>query len=596
MTTTADEILEDRQIDPVTLQVIGGELDTIAQEMGHKLIRSSYSSIIRESEDIGSGILTPDGRQIAEGDFTPMHVGTLIASVEGMYETFEERGQDPEEVIQEGDVFIHNHPHYGATHAPDIGVMVPVFRDGEHIAWTATNAHHLDIGAATPGLAVDLEDTYAEGTLFKATKVYDGGERVDAIWQLLEDNTRTPRTVLGDLQAQISSCNVGKRRYLGLIEEYGLDEVQRTSEDLMNYGEALMRSEIESIPDGTYREAAYLDDDGRNRDQQLKVDVKVTVDGNDLHVDLSDSADEVPTGYNIPFHGSTEPAVYFIIRTILLDTYTHEEYIPQNSGTFEPIQIHAREGCLFNPRMPRSAFARINQVDFMADLILKALSEPLPEKVSAGSGPHCYFISYSGTDENDEYWVYIEVNESAYGGRNGEDGLDAVDALVHNTKNRPVEDIELSHPLRVDHYRLREDGHGAGEFRGGHGHERGVTFLSESTITIEGDGNKYGSWGFKGGKESPSGELKHIKSDGEVINLPSKVSGYRFETGDRFLIKSINGGGYGDPYDRPVEKVYEDYLNGLVTEEVAAEDYGVVIEDGEIDEGATADRRAKQRS
>ena len=591
MATTTEENIEGRQIDPVTLQVIGGELDTIAQEMGHKLIRSSYSSIIRESEDIGSGILTADGRQIAEGDFTPMHVGTLIASVEGMYETIEERGQDPDDVITEGDVFIHNHPHHGATHSPDIAVMVPIFYEGEHIAWTATNAHHLDIGAATPGLAVDLEDMYAEGTLFKATKVYDQGERVESIWQLLEDNTRTPRTVLGDLQAQISSCNVGKRRYLELIDECGLDEVQQAGEDLMSYGESLMRDEIDGVPDGTYHEVGYLDDDGRNRDEQLKVDVKLTVDGTDLYVDLSDSADEVLTGYNIPFSGSAEPAVYFIIRTILLDTYTHDEYIPQNSGTFKPIHVEAREGSLFNPQPPRSALARINQVDFMADLILKALSEPIPEKVSAGSGPHCYFTSYSGTDENDEYWVYIEVNESAYGGRPDKDGLDAVDALVHNTKNRPVEDLELSHPLRIEHYRLREDGHGSGKFRGGHGHERETTFLSESTITVEGDGNKYGAWGLNGGKDTPPGELKHIKSDGEVIELPSKVSGYKFESGDRLSIKSINGGGYGDPYERSVEAVYDDYRNGLVTADVAATDYGVIIEDGEVNKEATAERR-----
>lgn len=591
MATSVDEAIGDREIDPVTLQVIGGELDTIAQEMGHKLIRSSYSSIIRESEDIGSGILTKDGRQIAEGDFTPMHVGTLIASINGMYETFEERGQDPTEVINEGDVFIHNHPHYGATHSPDIAVMLPIFYEGEHIAWTATNAHHLDIGAATPGLAVDLEDVYAEGTLFKATKMYDQGDRVDALWQHLERNTRTPRTVLGDLQAQISSCEVGKRRYLELIEEYGLEEVEKAGEDLMHYGEALMREEVSNISDGTYHESGYLDDDGRNREKRLKVDVEITIDGSDMYVDLSDSADEVPTGYNIPFHGSTEPAVYFIVRTILMDTYTHEEYIPQNSGTFRPIHVEAERGSLFNPSPPRSAFARINQVDFMADLIVKALSEPIPDKVSAGSGPHCYFISYSGMDENDEYWVYIEVNESAYGGRPEADGLDAVDALVHNTQNRPIEDIELSHPLRLEKYRLREDGHGAGEFRGGHGHEREVTFLSESTITIEGDGNEYGSWGFKGGKGGTSGELKHIKADGEVIELPSKVSGYKFESGDRFSITSINGGGYGDPHDRSVEKVYEDYLNGLITKSVAAEDYGVVISDGEVDEDATASRR-----
>lgn len=590
MSDAAEEIIEEREIDPVTMQVIGGELDTIAQEMGHKLIRSSYSSIIRESEDIGSGILTPEGKQIAEGDFTPMHVGTLIATVEGMLETWEERGKDPEEVVNEGDAFILNHPHYGAAHSPDIGVVVPVFYEGEHIAWTATNAHHLDIGAATPGLAVDLEDMYAEGTLFRATKLYDQGEPVEEIWNLIRDNVRTPRIVAGDLQAQISSCEVGKERYLGLVEKYGLEEVQRASEDLMSYSEALMRSEIRDIPDGTYHEVGFLDDDGRNRDERLKVDVEVTVDGDELIVDLSGSEDEVMTGYNIPFKGSTEPAVNFIIRTVLMDTYTHDEYIPQNSGTFVPVNVVAREGCMFNPQPPRSAFARINQVDFMADLILKALSQAIPEKVSAGSGPNCYFISYSGTEE-DEYWVYIEVNESAYGGRPGEDGLDAVDALVHNTKNRPVEDIELSHPLKINRYKLREDGHGAGKFRGGHAHTREVEFLSDATITIEGDGNTYGSWGFAGGKGGPSGELKHIKPDGEVIELPSKVSGYKFEDGDRFSIKGINAGGYGDPHERPVEKVLEDYQDDLITAEVAREDYGVVIEDGTVDEETTADIR-----
>ena len=587
MTMDAEEVMQERQIDPVTLQVIGGELDTIAQEMGHKLIRSAYSSIIRESEDIGSGILTAEGKQIAEGDFTPMQVGTLIASVEGMFETFEERGQDPDEVINEGDVFIHNHPHYGAAHSPDIAVITPVFYEGEHIAWTATNAHHLDIGAATPGLAVDLEDVYAEGTLFKATKVYDKGERVDEIWNLIEENVRTPRVVLGDLQAQISSCEVGKERFLGLVEEYGYEHILQASEDLMHYGESLMRKEIEKVPDGTYHETGYLDDDGRNRDERLKVDVKLTVDGGDLTIDLSGSEDEVMTGYNVPFRGSAEPASYFIVRAILTDTATHDEYIPQNSGTFAPINVEAREGSLFNPSMPRSAFARINQVDLLGDLILKAFSNAIPEKTSAGSGPHCYFISYSGVDENDEYWVYIEVNESAYGGRPESDGLDAVDALVHNTQNRPVEDIELSHPLRIEHYRLREETAGAGEYRGGHGHERMVKFLSDSTITIEGDGNKYGSWGFDGGKGAPSGELKHIKPDGEEITLPSKVSGYKFESGDKFSIKSISGGGYGDPYDRPEQKVCEDYLDGYITKETAREEYGVVIEDSEVDTEAT---------
>lgn len=588
---TTSTVLQDHEIDPVTLQVIGGEFDTIAQEMAYKLIRSSYSSIIRESEDMGAGIFTPDCRELCESDSTPMHVGSLIGYLDGMYQTFDERGVDRNEVINEGDVFIHNHPHYGASHSPDIGVAVPVFHNGEHVAWAANTAHHLDIGSATPGLAIDLEDMYAEGTLFRATKVYDQGERVDEIWNLIRDNVRTPREVIGDLQAQISSCHVGRERYLDLIEKYGLDEIQTAGEALMDYAEALLREEIRRIPDDTYHAQDFLDDDGRNRDTRLKIDVKVTVDGSDITVDLSDSADQTPTGYNVPFHGSTDVVTYFTIRSILMDTFTHDEYLPQNSGTFRPIQPKAREGSMFNPTPPTSAFARINQVDKMSDLIIEALAEAIPEKVCAGTCGQVYFVSYSGMDEDGDYWVYLEVNEGSYGGRPGSDGMDAVDALAHNTQNRPVEDIELSHPIRVEEYRLREDGHGAGRHRGGHGIVRQSTFLTDAVMTMEGDGNTYRPHGLFGGSDGTQGDLKHIKANGEVIDLYSKESGYKFEAGDSVRIQTASGGGYGDPYDRPAERVLKEYRDGLVSKEQAREEYGVVIDEDGIDESATTELR-----
>jgi N-methylhydantoinase B len=585
------DILEGYEIDPVTLQVIGGELDTIAEEMAYKLIRSSYSSIIRESEDMGAGIFTPDGQELCESDSTPMHVGSLIGYLQGMYETFEERGTDPETAINEGDVFIHNHPHYGASHSPDIAVAVPIFHEGEHIAWSANTAHHLDIGSATPGLAIDLEDMYAEGTLFRATKVYDEGERVDEIWNLIEDNVRTPREVIGDLQAQISSCNAGRDRYLDLVDKYGLETLQEAGDALMDYAEELLRGEIRRIPDGTYHAQEFMDGDGRNRGDRLKVDVEVTVDGSDITVDLSGSADQTPTAYNIPFHGSTDVVIYFTIRSILMDTFTHEQYLPQNSGTFRPIHPKAREGSMFNPTPPTAAFARINQVDKMSDLIIEALAEAIPEKVCAGTCGQVYFVSYSGTDEDGEYWVYLEVNEGSYGGRPERDGMDAVDALAHNTQNRPVEDIELSHPMRVEKYHLREDGHGAGRHRGGHGIVRRSTFLTDAVMTMEGDGNTYRPHGLFGGTEGTQGDLKHIKADGEVIDLHSKESGYKFDAGDSVHIETASGGGYGDPHERPAEQVLEDYRDGLISKEMAQKEYGVVIEDGEVDAAATERRR-----
>ena len=589
--TTTSSVLEDYDIDPVTLQVIGGEFDTIAQEMAYKLIRSSYSSIIRESEDMGAGIFTTDCQELCESDSTPMHVGSLIGYLDGMYQTFEERGVDREDAIKKGDVFIHNHPHYGASHSPDIGVAVPIFYEGEHIAWAANTAHHLDIGSATPGLAIDLEDMYAEGTLFRATKVYDEGERVEEIWNLIRDNVRTPREVIGDLQAQISSCHVGRERYLDLVNKYGLEIVQDAGDALMDYAESLLREEIRQIPDDTYHAQDFLDDDGRNRDKRLKIDVTVTIEGSDIIVDLSNSADETPTGYNIPFHGSTDVVIYFTIRSLLMDTFTHDEYLPQNSGTFRPIQPKAREGCMFNPTPPTSAFARINQVDKMSDLIIKALAPAIPAKVCAGTCGQVYFVSYSGTDEEGDYWVYLEVNEGSYGGRPDSNGMDAVDALAHNTQNRPVEDIELSHPMRVEEYHLREDGHGAGQTRGGHGIVRRSTFLTDAVMTMEGDGNMYRPHGLFGGGEGTQGDLKHIKADGDVIDLHSKESGYKFEAGDSVFIKTASGGGYGNPHERPAEQVLEDYLDGLISKQQADEEYGVVISDDELNEAATAELR-----
>lgn len=611
------DLLEQRELDPVTLQVIGGEFDTIAEEMGSKMIRSSYSSIIRESEDLGAGLFTTDCREIAESDYTPMHVGSLPGYLRGMYRAIEERGQTVEEVTEPGDVFFHNHPYYGASHSPDIAVIVPIFYEDELVAWSADTAHILDIGTATPGIAIDLYDMYAEGQLFKARKVISEGEPVEEIWNHIRDNTRTPRMNEGDLKAMISAAEIGRERYLDLVEKYGLKTVQQAGEDLMAYAEDLLRSKIRELPDDEWHEVAYMDDDGRNRDERLKIDVKVRIDGDELTIDLTDSNDQVPTGFNCPVDGATKVAAYFTVRALLMDTYVHDEYIPQNSGTFEPIHVETRKGSIFDPKPPAAAYARINQVDMMGDLIVKALRNAIPDRVMAGNAAQVFFTSYSGPEpdsDGDEYWVYLEVNDGSYGGRPTRDGVDCVGALIHNTRNRPVEDIELSHPMRVERYELREDGHGAGEFRGGHGVCRETTFLVDTVMSTEGDGKYHTPWGAFDGKDGAGASMWHVKTentDGSDVHFYSKrnrspddldygeeiadieelyttVTGYQFEAGDRFIVRSSMSGGYGNPLDRPVEKVYDDYRDGFIDEQTAEDDYGVIIEDGELDEEATA--------
>ncbi len=594
-TEMESELLADREIDPVTLQVIGGELDTIAQEMAYKLIRSSQSSLIRESEDLGAGLFTKDGREICESDTTPMQIGSMMTIPDQIVAALRERGYDPEVAIKPGDVFIHNHPHYGATHSPDMAIFVPIFYEDEHVAWAATNAHHLDIGAATPGLAVDLEDVYAEGNLFRGIKLYDGGERVDQMWDFLTENIRTDSIVKNDIQAQISACRAGKRRYVELLEKHGFDTIEQAQDDLMAYAEALLRNEIDKLPDGTYTASSHLDDDGRNRDKQLPVHAAVTIDGTDIHIDMSESADQTPTGFNVPFEGSTKVSAYFVVRAVLMDTYTRDEFIPQNSGTFKPITVEAREGCLFNPKPPAAAFARSYMCVRMCDVLMEALSQVVPEKVCAGTGAHGYFISYAGTDDDGEYWLYVEVNEGSYGGRPERDGMDAVDVLFSNTQNQPSEDIELTYPVTVQQYELNtEDPPGAGKTRGGFGIIRELEFHTDVSITSSADGHTQRRWGFDGGTDGSKGSLTHIQEDGKELSLPAKKSGYKFKAGERIRIQTANGGGYGNPAERRAEKVYNDYRDGFISAEEAKEKYGVVIEDGAFNAEATVALRQQQ--
>ena len=251
-----------RDVDPVLLQIIGGELDSIAKEMAHQLIRSSYSVLIRESEDMGCALLNTRCEEIAESDNTPFHVGSLVAYTKGMLQTIEERGIE----LRPGDVLAHNHPYLGASHSLDIAIIAPIFVDGELVAFSANTAHHLDIGGAQPGGTIDLFDMYAEGSIFNATFLYREGVRDDNMWFFFTDNTRAPREVMGDISCQVAAAQHGVRRFSGLVAKHGWDTVRSYSEELIDYSERMLRAEIAKIPDGTYAAEGWLDDDGIHRD------------------------------------------------------------------------------------------------------------------------------------------------------------------------------------------------------------------------------------------------------------------------------------------------------------------------------------------
>jgi len=580
-------------IDPITAQVIWGALENIAIEMGHKLTRMSYSSIIRESEDFGAALLDPDCHQLCESVFsTPLQLGPIPGYVRGIKRVFEERGEE----FHPGDVIMHNSPYYGASHGPDVAFCVPVFDSSELIGFSVTTAHHLDIGALVPGSCgiVDAVDAYAEGLQFKAIKVFDRGVKNQQMWQFIADNIRASSMVLGDMEAQISASRTGAERYLELVREQGLERVLAASEYLMDYSEKMLRREIDRLPDGTYTAEGLVDGFENDPDpakRDLKIVVSAKVEGSDIYVDFTGSSPQISDRpVNMPFEGTVAIAVYLVLRSILLDTETHE-YIPQNSGLTRPIHIHAPLGSICNPTFPAPTIARFCPGNIVASTLMHALSQVAPSQVSAGVG-NLKVVAYSGLVQ-ENYWVYMDITEGSYGGRFGKDGLDCVDTLYANTRNNPIEDIESHYPLRVLRYEMREDTAGAGTWRGGVGSIREVMFLSPGHASVEGDGHRHAPWGVFGGSPGSCGDLV-LNPRGDSRKLPAMISNLSLSTGDTLRTVSPCGGGYGDPLKREPAAVLNDVLDGVVSRETAARDYKVAItEQNRIDEDATNALRHK---
>ena len=574
-------------IDRVTLRVIGGAFNAVAREMAQVLFRMSNSSIIRESEDLGCGLYDADGNEFCESESSPMHIGSLPAYIRGFMRKL---GGS----LNDGDIIIHNHPYFGASHSPDLGVIMPVFHDGTLLGFAAATAHLIDSGAAAPGLNIDLIDVFAEGTLYDSIKLYERGVRNEQVWSILLDSVRTPDLNAADIEAMIAAVRTGAARFLKLVGRYGAGTVLGAANYWMDYSERRLRAEIAKIPDGDYHAESLLDHDGRNWDKPLRVNVTVKKRGESIHIDLTGSADEVETGFNVPFEGSVQVACYYIVRTLMLDEVMSEEFIPQNSGMFRPVTVFAPKGSIFNPNFPRSCTSRMAQVQRLLDCVIRALAPVLPERATGGNSAHVMSVSYSGYNAaRRQYWVCVEVNEGAYGARQTKDGLDAVDNLMANARNVPCEEIEVRYPLRVERYELRPDPPGAGRFRGGIGALREMRFMADGFFSCNGDRTLEAPKGIFGGHDGLPAQVVQNPGTPDQEVLQSKSSGRRMKKGDLIRIVGPNAGGYGDPALRDADKVASDVADGFIGVAHALDAYKVVIDPatGAVDVAAT--RRAR---
>ena len=586
--------LERVTVDPITLRVLGGAYHAIAKEMAGVLFRMSYSSIIRESEDLGAGLFDAQGRELCESDSTPMHIGSLPWYIRGFLDRLD--GD-----IEEGDVIVHNHPYLGASHSPDVAVAVPIFHDGKLLGFAAVTAHVLDVGGSFPGINADAFDVYAESKLYNGLRWYRRGELNVDIDRMIFDNVRTETMNRGDMNAMMAACVLGRDRLLRLVDRYGADVVMSAAYEWMDYSERMLREQIAKIPDGEYTApTAWLDDDARNRGRRLRVETKVIVEGDGITIDVTGSEAEVPTGYNVPFEGSLLVGAYYAVRTLLLDEVTFPEHVPQNDGVFRPVTVIAPKGTIFNPNFPRACFSRFCQVQRVVDNTILALADQLPQQVTAGNSAGIHFCSYSGfLEASGEYWLYLEVNEGSYGGRYGKDAMDSVDNLMANTRNNPIEELDLRFPMRCDQYELRPEPAAPGKWRGGVGIIRRNRFMVNGTFSCEGDRQWDPPRGIFGGWDGLSASTHKNPGTDREEYLEAKVTGVEFKAGEYIEFREPNAGGYGDPLEREPALVREDVLDDFTTVALARDAYGVVFKDErslEIDEEGTARRREELRS
>jgi N-methylhydantoinase B len=374
--------------------------------------------------------------------------------------------------------------------------------------------------------------------------------------------------------------------------------VMSAAYEWMDYSEGMLRQEIEKIPDGTYGPVVgWLDDDARNRDVRLRVETLVIVEGDEITIDLTGSNPEVPTGYNVPFEGSLLVSCYYAVRTVLLDEVTFPEHVPQNDGVFRPVKVIAPKGTIFNPQFPRACFSRFCQTQRVVDNVNLALADALPEKVTGGNSAGIHFCAYAGFDESaGEYWLYLEVNEGSYGGRFGKDAMDSVDNLMANTRNNPIEELDMRFPMRCDQYELRPEPAAPGKWRGGIGIIRRNRFLVDGTYSCEGDRQTDPPRGVFGGWDGLVASCRKNPDTPREEVLPAKVTGIPFKAGEFIEFREPNAAGYGDPLERDPAAVREDVLDDFTSVELAREAYGVVFKDErtlEIDTPATEKLRAE---
>lgn len=518
---------------PIQLEIFKHLFASIAEEMGVRLQRSAYSPNIKERCDFSCAVFNPKGEMIAQAAHIPVHLGAMPLSVQACLTAMS---------FEPGDVAMVNDPFQGGTHLPDITLVSPVFSDGEMVGIVANRAHHADVGGMSPGSMPLSQELYQEGVIIPPLKLVSAGKLNRDVWALFLANVRTPAERSGDLQAQMAANRTGIERLLDLVSRYGWDVVERNMDALLAYSETMTRRLIQELPDGRYQFQDVLDDDGVDA-SPVTIAVALTIHGDEMTIDFRGTAPQRRGSVNAVL-SITWSAVAYVFRCMQgMD-------VPANSGCLAPLHLIAPEGTVVNA-MPPAAVAggNVETSQRIVDVLLGALSQACPDRVPAASQGTMNNLAIGGWDVTRETpFAYYETLGGGMGAGPEGPGASAIHSHMTNTLNTPVEALEYAYPIRVRRYAVREGSGGVGLHSGGDGVIREMEFLQDASVTILSDRRVHPPYGMRGGAPGKRGVNRWIHK-GEESVLPGKVS-ITVNAGDRLVIETPGGGGYGIPNAR----------------------------------------------
>ena len=552
-------------IDPITLEIMRHALQSIADEMTAALIRTSYSPNIKDRLDCSCAVLTPQGEVIAQTELgTPFHLATIPAAAEVILDRF------PLDTLREGDAVVSNVPYpIGPGHLSDVTLLSPVVDDGQAVALVMNMAHHVDMGGYAPGsMPFGVHEIYQEGLQIPPVRVAKGGKVDDEILSLILQNVRTVRETRGDLMAQIAANNVGRKRFGEIVSRHGAPAMAAYMEELLAYAERSMRRGIGSIPNGSYSFEDYVEGDGFTEDL-IKIRATVNVADDSILVDFAGTDGQVRGPMNARI-SAARACVYYALKCVI------DPDLPTNHGAYRPIEVVAEEGSLVQARFPAAVCnANILTDQRLVDVVLGALVEAVPDRVVAACSGEMNLVNLGGIDdESGIYYNYVETYGGGQGAMVDMDGMDGVHTHMTNTRNTPVEVIESAYPFRVERYGLVPDTDGAGRFRGGLGIAREIVLnAEEATFSLSGDRQQIGPWGVFGGKSASPSECIIVSAAGKRRRMGSKVT-TQVHRGDRIIVRTPGGGGWGPPEERDAQAVQRDVEAGYVSKKRAREVYG----------------------